>query len=137
MWASIGHDGTIWVVNRDDQIYKRWGDDWQQVAGSCKQVYVSNPDSITCVNAAGSVLIHENGKWNLVSSTPAFKKIAVSSFRAAVATTATGEIYYKPQLRSADKWQKIPGELKNVGISKDYIVGTNSVDRIYWLDLKK
>ena len=98
---------------------------------------MSNADSITCINAAGSVYFYEDGDWNLVSSTPAFKKIAVSSYRAAVATTAGGEIYYKPQLRSLDKWQKVPGELKNVGISKDYIVGTNSVDKIYWLDLKK
>jgi hypothetical protein len=137
VWASIGHDGTIWVVNSANQVYKRWGDDWQHVPGSCKQIYVSNADSITCVNAAGQVRVHEDGKWAVVSSTPAFAKIAVSSFRAAVATTASGEIYYKPQLRSADKWQKVPGELRNVGISKDYIVGTNSVGNIYWLDLKK
>lgn len=28
VWASIGEDGTIWIVNKDDQILKRVGDDW-------------------------------------------------------------------------------------------------------------
>ena len=96
---------------------------------------MSNAKSISCVNAAGSAYFFEDGKWILVSSSPAFKKIAVGPFRAAVALTAAGECYWKPQIRSADKWQKIPGELKNIGISKDYIVGTNSANAIYWLDL--
>lgn len=105
--------------------------------GACKQVYVSNADSITCVNAAGQVYAFEDNQWFYVSSSPAFKKIAVSSTKAAVATTASGDIYYKPSLRSTQKWQKIPGALVNVGISKNYIVGTNSAGAIYWLDLKK
>jgi hypothetical protein len=93
--------------------------------GECKQVYVSNAKSIACVNAAGSAYFFEDGKWILVSSSPAFKRIAVGPFRSAVALTPDGETYWKPQIRSADKWQKIHGILSNVGISRDYIVGTN------------
>ncbi len=74
------------------------------MAGSCKQIYVSNADSICYVNAAGHIYAHEDGYWFHVSSSPEFKKIAISSNRAAVATTANGEIYYKPSLRSSEKW---------------------------------
>ena len=105
--------------------------------GACKQIYVSNAYSITCVNAAGQVYSYEDGQWFYVSSSPAFKKIAMSSTKGAVATTANGDIYFKYSLRSSKNWQKVPGALVNVGISKDYIVGTNSAGNIYWLDLKK
>ena len=103
--------------------------------GECKQIYVSNAKSISCVSASGNAYFYDDGKWILVSSSPAFKKIAVGPFRTAIALTAAGECYWKPQIRSADKWQKIPGTLINVGISKDYFVGTNSARETYWLDL--
>jgi len=134
-WASIGDDGTIWAVSKDDSVFRRSGDKWQQMPGECRQVYVSNAKSIACVNAGGQAWFFEDGKWILVSTSPAFVRIAVGPFRTAVALTPAGEIYWKPQIRSADKWQKIEGNKKNVGISKDYIVATNLHDFIYWLDL--
>jgi hypothetical protein len=134
-WASIGDDGTIWAVTSDGSVFRRSGDKWQQMPGECKQVYVSNAKSIACVNAGGQAWFFEDGKWILVSSSPAFTRIAVGPFRSAIALTAAGECYWKPQIRSADKWQKIEGKLTNVGISKDYIVGTNSAREIDWLDL--
>jgi hypothetical protein len=85
VWASIGHDGTILAVTIHDRVFMRDRGWWSQISGfnghSCKQIYVSNSDSIACVNATGSAFFYESHSWHPVGSNQAFTKIAVSSNR--------------------------------------------------------
>ncbi len=60
VWASIGHDGTIWVVHRRNLVFKRMNGYWQQMSATCKQVYVSHADSIACVNPVGGVYFYDS-----------------------------------------------------------------------------
>lgn len=76
-------------------------------------------------------------KFRLLSSNLEVSRIAVSTDGRTVAVTDNGEIYTRPKIFSQYKWEKIPGNLKNVGISTNYIVGTDSNNQVYWLDLKK
>ena len=60
VWASIGHDGTIWIVDRTYEVYKRTDGNWQLMDFTCKQVYVSNADSIACLNPVGGVYFYDS-----------------------------------------------------------------------------
>jgi hypothetical protein len=102
LWASIDHEGIIWMVNRNMEVFKTskvslWTHnyDWIPVSGSCKKVYASNKDNIACVDTAGKVYRYIDSNFVLVSSSRGFENIAISTTGGAVATTTKGEIYYK------------------------------------------
>ena len=99
-----------------------WGDGGAPEPGvTCKQVYVADAATIACLNNAGKLSIRQDGQWFTINS--GFSKVAISSSRSVVATNAKGEIFFTEKVSPVGKWEKIPGEFKNVGISKDYIVG--------------
>ena len=60
VWASIGNDGTIWIVNKHNEIYKLIvGRGWERIPGACKQIYVSDAKNIACVNGEGQTFVWE------------------------------------------------------------------------------
>ncbi len=67
---------------------------------------------------------------------------AISSTGGVVTTTCDWANFGWNQVRYTEEslwgaWKHVPGSLYHVSISKDYIIGTNIKDEIYWLDLKK
>ncbi len=97
---------------------------------------MSSKDNVACVDPDGSVHFIDRGFWMVISRTPLFSKIAVSNGREVIATTASGDVYYKPQIRNTNVWQKITGSLVNIGISLYYINGCNSAGTCFSMDLR-
>ncbi len=97
---------------------------------------MATADVVACVDPYGGVLFVDQGYWEVISRKPYFTKVAVSSAREVVALTASGEVYYKPQIKNTKTWQKITGKFTNVGISLYYMIGCNSAGKCTWMNLR-
>jgi len=98
------------------------------------QVAVGNANNVYAVSAAGSVFKWSGANWSAVQTPNTnIKQVAVTGDGSKLAAIdKTGGIY----VRTATTWATLSGALTaSVGISNNYIVGTNTDQRIYYKQL--
>ena len=51
-WASMGRDGDMWVIGRNQRIYRLVGKRFQQIPGALVQIDVADRRTVVGVNSA-------------------------------------------------------------------------------------
>jgi virginiamycin B lyase len=133
-WASVGADGDFWCVNQGQRIFHWVSGAWTVMPGNMVQVAVGNAANVYAVSAAGSVFKWSGANWSAVQTPNTnIKQVAVTGDGSKLAAIdKSGGIY----VRTGTTWATLSGALTaSVGISNNYIVGTNTDQRIYYKQL--
>jgi hypothetical protein len=90
---SVGDRGTMWCVNRGNQIFKWSGNNWELIPGALSRVSVSSGGKVAGVNGAGQIFVYSPalGTWRLVPGS--LRNISISETYMA-GTTADSRIFF-------------------------------------------
>ncbi len=124
--VSAASDGTVWGVNKNDDIYRRVGNSWQKVSGGLKQISVGSASQIWGVNKNDNIYRRVGNSWQKVSG--GLKHVSVASDGTVWGVNKNDDIYR----RVGNSWQQVSGGLKQISVgSASQIWGVNNADNIY------
>ena len=124
---SVGGASHIWGVNKNDQIYRWTGNNWQQIAGRLKHVSVGTDGTVWGVNAADAIFRY-NGDNTWTQIPGGLKQISVGGASHVWGVSNNDQIWRW----TGNNWQQIAGGLKHVSVGADGTVwGVNAANAIY------
>jgi hypothetical protein len=128
---AVDQSGNPWIVNADNEIFRRVDDNWNRLPGSAKDIGVGADGSVWIIgtNPIGTVDNFGIHRWtgsDWVGIEGGGVRIAVDQSGNPWIVNANGEIFQ----RVDDKWNRLPGFAKDIGVGADgsaWIIGTNRV----------
>ena len=124
--VSVGADGTVWGVNKNDQIYRRDGGNWRNIPGGLKQISVGSRSKVWGVNRNDQIYYWNGSNWTNVPG--GLKYVSAASDGSVWGVNKHDQIYR----RDGNKWTRIQGALKQVSVGRNGKVwGVNSSNHIY------
>jgi len=135
-WVSIGTDGTIVCVNKDDGTCWRYlgtPQKWEKIPGICVQISVGNRDTMWCITSNDQIYRWNGSNWDNIPG--GLTRVAVSGGGKVAGVNRAGNIFvYSDSIRD---WRMVPGGLTEISISETYMAGISvSPDsRIYFLKI--
>jgi len=135
-WVSIGSDGTIVCVNRDNgSLWRYLGtpQQWENIPGIATQISVGNRDTMWCIGGRNDEIFRWNGSnWQNIPG--GLTRVAVSGGGKVAGVNRLGNTFVYSN--AINHWRHVPfGELREINISETYIAGTNGGSEIYYLKL--
>ncbi len=118
IYVSVGSDGTAWVVNIKNQIY-RWDiNKWTGIPGGLKQISVGSKDHVWGINAKGDVYEWANNGWKLHSNaeTGTFTLLSTGSDGTVVLLKSNHQVY--KWNKDKELFEQIDGELSYISVGK-------------------
>jgi hypothetical protein len=134
-WVSIGSDGTIVCVNRDNgSLWRYLGtpQQWENIPGIATQISVGNRDTMWCIGGRNDEIFRWNGSnWQNIPG--GLTRVAVSGGCKVAGVNRGGQIFVYSN--AINDWRLIPGGLSEISISETYIAGTNAGSEIFYIKL--
>jgi hypothetical protein len=133
--AAIGRDGTKIVANSGDDLFL-WpvgAGGWEKLPGAACRVSCGDAHNIIVTNRTGGVYRHVPGSWVALPNSPSapFAHVQISpSGKIAGVTTADEVFAFHPVHNS---WRRIPGAVRHIAITDEFIIGSNAGTDIYQL----
>lgn len=134
--AAVADDGTLWVINAQDQIYRWVQNSWQPVPGALKAVSVGSASQIVGSNASGQIYRFDsmNNAWSQVPAAFAAASVAVGADGTLYAVDAADNVHrFEPMM---GQWIQLPGQLTQISCNGALsVVGVNRSGQVYQLNV--
>src|SRR5262249_50595444 len=130
---SVGGDGTPWVVNSSGAIFRRQGDQWEQLPGLATDIAAMDKTLAWVIGTNPVGTAHDFGIFRWAEDIHSWVEvdgggvgISVGGDGTPWVVNSSGAIFKRP----GDQWEQLPGLAKDIGVSFDgsvWVIGTNPV----------
>jgi hypothetical protein len=126
---AVGPDGSPWVTNSSNQIYRRVGSGWARYPGFARDIAVGADGSVWILGTNPVPGGYGVWRWTGSAWTPVSGggvRISVGPDGSPWVTNSSNQIYR----RVGSAWAKYPGDATDIAVGPDgtaWVVGTNPV----------